>query len=224
MEQHNLRNSLPLECQDKGKGFSECPPVEQVLPQFLQLFAGKGAQGSKTKAGMVRDLLAILEAADNRWLLGGCPPNTTNPALGDLVSALSQYAALPPQHPDSDEHHADNETSYAAAADRAVDVGLVFLNILAKADTARGPEEAGTVAIGSVLHQVAGPLYVFAMTQAVEKPWSRPRTRSVAQELLESLLRVSGCRSVPEFLRGSREGDDGWFAVVMRCLKPELTK
>ncbi|XP_066495415.1 TELO2-interacting protein 2 isoform X2 [Tiliqua scincoides] len=226
MEQHHLWNSLQLDSLEEGEGFSKCPPVDQVLLQFLQLFASKGVQGagSRAKAGMVRDLLAILEVADGQWLWGGCPPNTTLAALRDLVAALSQYAAPPRQEPDGEGHTGSETAVYAATADQAADVGLVFCSILAKVEAARGLEEPGTVDIGSVLHKIAGPLYVFAVTHAAEKPWSKPRSQTVAQELLGSLLQVSGCPSVPEFLRGSREGNDGWFAVVMRCLKPELTK
>ncbi|XP_077161390.1 TELO2-interacting protein 2 [Paroedura picta] len=205
----------------EGQGPTEGPPsAEQVLPQFLQLFAGAG---SRAKAGMVRDLLAILEAADCQWLLGGCPGNATPVILRDLVFALSSYAALPQQEHDGGELPS-KDPSYAAAADRAADVSLVFRSILAKVEAAKGSEELGCQVAGALLCHLAGPMYVFAVTHAAERPWSRPRTQSLAQELLEDLLQVWGCQSVPEFLRGAAEDEEGWFAVVMQSLKPELTK
>lgn len=221
MERHCLWNSLQLASLE-GQAL---PPVDQVLQKFLQLFASAGGPeaGSKAKAGMVSDLLAILEAVDSQWLWGGCPPNTTLALLRDLVAALSQYAALPLQEPDGG-GHLGGTPSCAASADAAADVCLVFCSILAKVGKAEGLEEPDTVEASSLLRGVAGPMYVFAVTHAAEKPWSQPGTRSVAQELLGSLLQASGCHSVPEFLRGSCEGDDGWFPAVMQCLKPELTK
>ncbi|KAL8173851.1 UNVERIFIED_CONTAM: hypothetical protein K2H54_027891 [Gekko kuhli] len=224
MEQHSLLNSLQLTLPD-GQGAPEYPPVEQVLPQFLQLFAGVGAQqaGSKARRGMVRDLFAILEAIDCHWLLGGGQGDSTPLVLRDLVVALSTYAALPQQEHDRGELPS-KDPSYASAADRAADVSLVFRSILAKVEAAKGSEELGCKVVGLFLRQVAGPMYVLAVTHATEKPWSRPRTRSLAQELLEGLLQVWGCQSVPEFLRGAAEDEEGWFAVVMQSLKPELTK
>ncbi|XP_048368240.1 TELO2-interacting protein 2 [Sphaerodactylus townsendi] len=228
MEQHSLLNSLQLTLPG-GQGVPEYPPAEQVLPQFLQLFSSVGAQqaGSKAKAGMVRDLFAILEAGDCQWLLGGCQGNSTLVVLRDLVVALSIHAALPQQEHEGGELPY-KDSSYTAAADRAADVSLVFQSILDKVATAKGLEELGCKvvdsAVGSFLHQVAGPMYIFAVTHGADKPWSRPRTQSLAQELLESLLHVGGCQSVPEFLRGATEDEEGWFTVVMQCLKPELTK
>lgn len=223
MEQRSLWSSLQLTLPE-GQAAPEYPPAEQVLPQFLQLFASVGAQraGSKAKAGMVRELFAILEAIDCQWLLG-CQGNSTPAVLRDLVVALSTYAALPQQERDEGELPS-KDPSYAAAANRAADVSLVFRSILTKVEAAKGSEELGCKVVGSFLRQAAGPLYIFAVTHAAEKPWSRPRTRSLAQELLEGLLQVWGCQSVPEFLRGATEDEEGWFAVVMQSLKPELTK
>ncbi|XP_054854103.1 TELO2-interacting protein 2 [Eublepharis macularius] len=223
MDQHYLLDSLQLTTPG-GQGAPQYPPVEQVVPQFLQLFAGVGAPqaGSKVKAGMVRDLLVILEAVDCQWLLGDWQRNST-PVLRDLVVALSTYAMLPQHEPDGGELSC-KDSSNAAAASRAAEVILVFQSILTKVEAAKGLEELGFKAVGSCLQAVAGPMYVFAVTHAAEKPWSRPRTRTLAQELLEGLLRVCDCQIVPEFLRGATEDEEGWFAMVMQCLKPELTK
>ncbi|XP_053126035.1 TELO2-interacting protein 2 [Hemicordylus capensis] len=225
MEQRHLLDSLPLASSGTQQDPSKCPTAEQVLPQFLQLFASKGAQqaGSKAQAGMVRDLLAILEAVDCHWLFGDCPPKATPTVLSNLVAALIQYGALPQQEAGGGELSSDHP-AFSAAAEQAADASQVFRSLLAKVTVARNAKNLGAAAVDSVLHQVAGPVYVFAVTHTAKKPWSRPRTRSRAQELLEDLLQASGCQSVPEFLRGARGGEEGWFAEVMQCLKPELTK
>lgn len=218
MERRRLLASLQLSPAE-GQAAAAYPPAEQVLPQFLQLFAS----GGKAQAGMVRDLWAILEAVDWPWLLGAGLGTSPPLALRDLVVALSSYAALPQQEHDGGELPA-KDPAYAAAADRAADVSLVFQGLLSKVEAAKGSEAPGSRAVGPLFRQVAGPLYVFAATHAAEKPWSRARTRARAQELLEGLLQVGGCQAVPEFLRGAAEGEEGWFAVVMQALKPELTK
>nr|XP_034995605.1 TELO2-interacting protein 2 isoform X2 [Zootoca vivipara] len=221
MAQHPLLDSLQWTIPE-GQGCLEYPPAEQVLSQFLQLFASRGAS-SDAKAGMIKDLLAILEAVDCQWLFGSCHQNATPTLLRDLVVALTLYAGPPQQEPEGG-GLPSSDPSYAAVASRAADVSLGFISIVAKVESAKGLERLGTAVVGPILRQVAGPLYLFAVTHVAERLWTTPKTRRVAQELLDGLLRASDSRSVPEFLRGAREDETGWLAVVMQCLKPELTK
>ncbi|XP_033027604.1 TELO2-interacting protein 2 isoform X2 [Lacerta agilis] len=221
MAQHPLLDSLQCTIPE-GQGCLEYPPAEKVLSQFLQLFASRGAS-SDAKAGMIRDLLAILEAVDCQWLFGCCHPNATPTLLRDLAVALSLYAAPPQQEPEGG-GLPSGDPSYAAVASRAADVSLGFIGIVAKVESAKGLERLGTAVVGPVLRQVVGPLYLFAVTHVAERLWTTPKTRRMAQELLDGLLRASDCQSVPEFLRGAREDETGWLAVVMQCLKPDLTK
>ncbi|XP_060124515.1 TELO2-interacting protein 2 isoform X2 [Zootoca vivipara] len=221
MAQHPLLDSLQWAIPE-GQGCLEYPPAEQVLSQFLQLFASRGAS-SDAKAGMIKDLLAILEAVDCQWLFGSCHQNATPTLLRDLVVALTLYAGPPQQEPEGG-GLPSSDPSYAAVASRAADVSLGFISIVAKVESAKGLERLGTAVVGPVLRQVAGPLYLFAVTHVAERLWTTQKTRRVAQELLDGLLQASDCRSVPEFLRGAREDETGWLAVVMQCLKPELTK
>ncbi|XP_057258480.1 TELO2-interacting protein 2 [Pezoporus wallicus] len=190
------------------------PPAEQVLLQLGQLLSG-GAP----KAGAVRDLRALIEAADCRWLFGDLRPAT----LGELVLALSRYGAPPEQEQEA----ADvpwKDGACAAAAERAADVGAVLLHLLAKLEAAKAQESLGAPVVGPILRCVMGPVYIFAATHIVERPWTNGRSRSVARELLESLVQAAGCGSVAEFLRGKSEDEEGRFAAVMGLLKQELTK
>ncbi|XP_063167544.1 TELO2-interacting protein 2 isoform X2 [Candoia aspera] len=204
---------------DPGTGRLGSPasaPAEQALPRFLRLF-GSGAPGP-AQVGLLRDLSALLEAADSRWLLGAAPA-----LLLELVVALSRYAAPLRWEPEGGGSPSD-DPSGAAGAERALAVSLVFCNILAKIEAAKGLVGLDPVVAGSVLRQVAGPIFICAVTHVAERPWTRPGSRHGARELLDTLLHVLECKSVPEFLRGTREDEHGWFVVVMQCLKPKLTK
>ncbi|XP_007433794.1 TELO2-interacting protein 2 [Python bivittatus] len=199
-----------------GLGEPASAPAEQALPRFLRLF-GSGAPGTG-KTGLLRGLSALLEAADSRWLLGAAPA-----LLRELVLALSRYAAPLRWEPEGGASPGE-DPSGAAGTERASEVSLVFCHILAKVEAAKGLDELDPAVVGSVLRQVAGPVFICAVAHAAERPWTRPRSRRGAQELLSALLRVLEYKSVPEFLRGTCEDGHGWFVVVMQCLKPELTK
>ncbi|XP_009981918.1 PREDICTED: TELO2-interacting protein 2, partial [Tauraco erythrolophus] len=79
-----------------------------------------------------------------------------------------------------------------------------FLHLLAKLEAAKAQESLGGPAVGPILCRVMGPIYVFAATHVVERPWTNERSQAVAQELLASLVRAAGCGSGEGFLRGRR--------------------
>ncbi|XP_074837854.1 TELO2-interacting protein 2 isoform X2 [Carettochelys insculpta] len=226
MEISCLLKSLKLESQG-DRADPECPavtalPAEQVLSQILLLFSAEGVSGI-SKAGMVRDLCALFEAANYQWLFGGSQPTVTPKSLGDLVTALNHYAALPEHELDTKGPPSD-DGFYATVADRAAEVGLVFLSLLAKAEAAKSSKTLDARVVRKILPCCLGQIYIFAATHQAEKPWTTLRSQSVAQNLLTLLIQVAGCGSVAEFLRGQTEGDEGSFAAVMGLLKPKLTK
>ncbi|XP_040393967.1 LOW QUALITY PROTEIN: TELO2-interacting protein 2 [Cygnus olor] len=184
------------------------PPAERVQRQLPP--EGPGALG---------ELGALLEAAGSRRLFGDVSPA----ALGELVASLSRFAAPPEQQQEAAELPG-KDGAYEAVAERAAEVGAVLLRLLAELEAARTEETPGDPAVGPVLRRVAAPVYVFAVTHVVDGPWTSARSRSVARELLESLVRAADCGSVAEFLRGKKEDEEGRFAAVMGLLKQELTK
>ncbi|XP_019401688.1 PREDICTED: TELO2-interacting protein 2 [Crocodylus porosus] len=226
MELSSLLASLKLESQqepgDPRQPVSSIPPAEQVLSQLLLLLSGGGARSS-TKAGMLRDLSALFQAADCQWLFGGALPPPSLKVLGDMVRMLSSYVALPKLERDAGDL-SSHSACYAVVAERVADVGLVFLSLLGKVEAARGLASLGPTVVDPVLRGVAGPIYVFAATHCTKRPWTSPRSQSVAQELLALLVRATDCGSVAEFLRGTNEDKAGRFAAVMGLLRPELTK
>ncbi|XP_074784768.1 TELO2-interacting protein 2 isoform X1 [Athene noctua] len=189
------------------------PPAEQILPR-IALLVSEGAAPE-----VVRDLGALVEAAGCRWLFGGLSPAT----LGELVAALNGYAAPPKQEQDAAGLPREDR-AYAAAAERAAEVGSVFLHLLAKLEAAKTQESLGVPVVGPILSRVMGPIYIFAATHIVERPWANTKSQSAAQEVLALLVQAVGCGSVAEFLRGKDEDEEGRFAAVMGLLKQELTK
>ncbi|NWZ74165.1 TTI2 protein, partial [Acrocephalus arundinaceus] len=167
--------------------------------------------------GALRELTALLEAADPSWLLSSAGPA----ALGELAAALSSSAAPPRREQDGTEPPGQG-TALAAVAERAERVGAVFLLLLQKLEAAGS--QRGMAAVGPVLRRVQGHAFIFAVTHKDERPWSTARSREVARELLERLVQAAGCGSVEEFLRGKEGDEEGRFGAVMWLLKPELTK
>ncbi|XP_027753182.1 TELO2-interacting protein 2 [Empidonax traillii] len=185
------------------------PSAEQALLQArLSLSDGPGA------------LRELLESAEPRWLLlgPGCPA-----ALGELAAALGESAAPPGRERDGAEPPG-RDREHAAAAERAEQVGAVFVLLLEKLEGARSQEGAGPPAVGAALRRVLGHIYIFAVTHLGERPWTTEGSRAVARQLLEMLVRASGCTSVAEFLRGKDGDEEGMFGAVMGLLKRELTK
>ncbi|KAJ7305116.1 hypothetical protein JRQ81_010971 [Phrynocephalus forsythii] len=202
------------------------PSADQVLSQFLQRFADGSGQrsGRGAKAGMLGELAAVLEAADCQWLFGDFPQKATLALLRELAVSLNHYAAPLQQATEPGGLPRDGDPSCVTLAEQAVDVGLVLRSIVTKADAAKSREGLGPRVADSVLSHVAGPTFVFALTHMDERPWTKPSSRRVAQELLDKLLHASDCRSVSEFLRGAHEGSDGWFELVMEYLKTDLNR
>lgn len=225
MEGH-LRLDSPQRRAAQGQRHLAYPPAEQVLSQFLQRFADSGAPRSDSgaKAAMIRDLSALLEVADCRWLFEGIPQKATLTLFRDLVVTLSCYAAPLQQEAEEGGLRRDEVPSYLALADRAAEASLVFHSLVTQVHLVKSREGLGTRVANSVLHQVAGPTFVFAVTHVAERPWTKPSSRHMAQELLDDLLQASDCPSVSEFLRGTSEGNDGWFEAVMEYLKPDLSR
>lgn len=218
MELSGLLRALRLEePRDGAQPPPAVPPAEQVLLQIGLRFS-EGAGGAP-KAGVVRDLGALVEAADCRWLFGGLSPATVD----GLVTALNGYAAPPMQEQDAADLPS-KDSAYASAAERAADVGSVFLHLLAKLEAAKTQESLGVPVVGPILCRVMGRMYIFAATHIVERPWTNAKSQSVAQELLALLVKAAGCGSVAGFLQGRNEDEEGRFAAVMGILKRELTK
>uniref|UniRef100_A0A8C5IJF7 TELO2 interacting protein 2 n=1 Tax=Junco hyemalis TaxID=40217 RepID=A0A8C5IJF7_JUNHY len=180
---------------ERGPG---APSAEQALLQAGQALC--------ERPGALRELGALLEAADPA-------------ALARLAAALGGLAAPPRREQDGAEPPG-RDTALAAVAERAERVGAAFLLLLQKLEDARSQESP----VKPIPKRVLGHAFIFAVTHKEERSWTTARSRAVAQEVLERLLRTAGCGSVEEFLQGKEGDEDGRFGEVMGLLKQELTK
>ncbi|XP_072491325.1 TELO2-interacting protein 2 isoform X2 [Notamacropus eugenii] len=185
-------------------------PAGQTLSGLLQRLTDQAALGSDPA---LQELDALIASADWPALLQGDPGAPQE--LARVVRALCGQAA-PPKEEDGGSAPAPGR------AERAARVGAVLLRLLEGIEAAPGsPGPPGAV---PALRPAAPHLYLFCVTHCQERPWTSSASRKVAAEVLALLLRVTGCGSVAEFLRGETEDQAGSFAAVMGLLKPELTK
>uniref|UniRef100_A0A8C3U9H4 TELO2 interacting protein 2 n=1 Tax=Catharus ustulatus TaxID=91951 RepID=A0A8C3U9H4_CATUS len=185
------------------------PSAEQLLLRARLALAEPGALG---------ELSALLQAVEPRSLLGSGGPA----ALGELAAALGELAAPPRREPDGAEPRGQ-DAALGAVAERAERVAAAFLLLLHKLEAAGERQPPGVAAVGPGLRRLQGHAFIFAVTHREQRPWTSARSRELAQELLERLVRAAGCGSVEEFLRGKEGGEDGAFGAVMGLLKKEDT-
>uniref|UniRef100_A0A6I8N2L1 TELO2 interacting protein 2 n=1 Tax=Ornithorhynchus anatinus TaxID=9258 RepID=A0A6I8N2L1_ORNAN len=188
----------------------------RALARILRRLAPRGDRPGTPGDAAVKDLRALLQGTDGRRLFEG--PDEPLRALKEVARALCGHAVPPRDEPDA----GAGGPRPGDAAERAAEVGSAFLLLLGKLETARGALKPGTAE--RALSELAGPVYVFAVTHGPERPWTGPGSRTTSREVLALLLRVAGCGSVAEFLRGGDGDGEGNFSGVLGLLKPELNK
>ncbi|KAM6149897.1 TELO2-interacting protein 2 [Erethizon dorsatum] len=188
-----------------------------AFSKILPCLTGREARRRNTRDVAFKDLSALLEATEcDRLFEGSGEPHHNMPeTLGEVAKALEKYAAPP-----KEEEGGDN--GYCEVAEKAAEVGLLFLKLLRKVEAAKNSLVCPEWKTG--LRHLAGPIYVFAITHSLEQPWTSPRSRDAAGEVLAFLLRVTECSSVAGFLRGENEEEKGRFTAILGLLKPNLTK
>ena len=216
MEPHGSRESPPRE----GSSFPGRWPssaLGQAFSHILHQFAGQESRRGKARNAALRDLSALLEAKECDQLFEGSDTSLRGmpEMLGQVAKALEKYAA-PPEGPEggSDRH--------SEVAEKAAAVGLLFLKLLRKVETAKNSLVCPAWKAG--LRHLAGPVYIFAVTHNLEQPWISPKSQGVAGQVLALLLQVTECGSVAGFLHGENEDEKGRFTAVMGLLKPDLNK
>ncbi|XP_003796352.1 TELO2-interacting protein 2 [Otolemur garnettii] len=186
----------------------------QAFSKILHRLTGRDARGVKGRAAALQDLGALIEHTECDRLfegeLRGMPQ-----VLEQVAKTLETYAAPPKE----EEGRGD---SHCQVAEKAAEVGLLFLKLLGKIETSKNSLVCPARKTG--LRHLAGPIYIFAITHSLEQPWTSLRSREVAREVLTLLLQVTECGSVAEFLHGKNEDEKGRFTMIMGLLKPSLNK
>ncbi|XP_037381922.1 TELO2-interacting protein 2 isoform X2 [Talpa occidentalis] len=192
------------------------PALAQAFSQILHRLALPESRRGKARNTALQDLSALLETAEfNGLFLGSDTPLRGTPQLlGQAARALARFAS--PGEPDG------RGGRHPEVAERAAEVGSLFLKLLGKVEAAKDPLNCRAWKTG--LPHLAAPIYIFAVTHTLERPWTSPSSRDVAGEVLTSLLRVAECGSVAGFLRGENEDEKGTLSTVLELLQPELSK
>ncbi|XP_039110357.1 TELO2-interacting protein 2 [Hyaena hyaena] len=189
----------------------------QSFAQILHRLTSQESRRGKDKGAAIQDLSALIEAAECDQFFEGSGTSLRGmpEMLGQVAKALEKYAA-PPKEQEGRGH------GYSEVAEKAAAVGLLFLKLLGKIAAAKNSLVCPTWKTG--LRDLAGPVYIFAVTHSLEQPWTNPGSRDVAGEVLALLLQVTDRGSVAGFLRGESEDEKGRFILIMELLKPDLHK
>ncbi|XP_077000534.1 TELO2-interacting protein 2 [Tamandua tetradactyla] len=198
---------------------AQWPPtvLGQTFSQILHRLTGQEARRGNARGAAFQDLSAIIEATECGKLFeeSGPPIRGMPEMLGEVAKALGSYAAPPNEKEGRSDSHSE-------VAEKAEEVGLLFLKLLRKVETAKN--SLVCLAWKTGLHHLEGPIYIFAITHSLKQPWTSPRSQDVAGQVLALLLQVTDCGSVARFLHGESEDEKGRFTVVMGLLKPDLNK
>ncbi|XP_047712446.1 TELO2-interacting protein 2 isoform X3 [Prionailurus viverrinus] len=189
----------------------------QSFSQILHRLTSQESRRGKGKSAAVQDLGALIEATERDQFFEGSGTSLHGmpEVLGQVAKALEKYAA-PPKEQEGRGH------GYSEVAEKAAAVGLVFLKLMGKFEAAKNSLVCPKWKTG--LRDLAGPIYIFAVTHSLEQPWTSPRSHDVAGEVLALLLQVTECGSVAGFLHGENEDEKGRFILIMELLKPDLNK
>ncbi|XP_052607913.1 TELO2-interacting protein 2 isoform X2 [Peromyscus californicus insignis] len=195
------------------------PSLEHAFSKMLHGLSRQESGPGDARNAILKDLGALLEATESDRLFEGSRSGESlrgmPEILGQVAKALETFAAPPKEKVDGGDGH-------SGVAEKATEVGLLFLKLLGKVATAKRSPACPAWKTG--LRHLAGPMYVFATTHRSERPWTSPRSQHVADEVLSLLLGVTECSSVAGFLCGENEDDRGSFAAVLGLLKPHLNK
>lgn len=216
MEQDSSKES-PSQEGSSSPGGRPSSDLGQAFSQILHRLTGQEFTRCKARNAALQDLSALIDATEPAKLLEGSGTSLRGmpEMLGRVAEAVEKHAAPPNEQ----EGRSDGPS---AVAEKAAAVGFLFLKLLRKVEAAKN--SLGCPAWKTGLRPLAAPIYIFVVTHSLELPWTSPRSRDVAGEVLTVLLQVTECGSVAGFLRGENEDEKGRFTGIMGLLKPDLNK
>ncbi|XP_070924509.1 TELO2-interacting protein 2 isoform X1 [Macaca nemestrina] len=214
-----LDSALEAPSREESSLSGELSPsaLGQAFSKILHSLTRPEARRGNGKDVALKDLGDLIEATECDRLFEGSGARLRGmpETLGQVAKAVEKYAAPRKEEEGGGDGHSE-------VAEKAAKVGLLFLKLLGKVETAKNSLVGPAWQTG--LHHLAGPVYIFAITHSLEQPWTTPRSREVAREVLTLLLQVTECSSVAGFLRGENEDEKGSLSVILGLLKPDLNK
>ncbi|XP_009211122.2 TELO2-interacting protein 2 isoform X3 [Papio anubis] len=214
-----LDSALEAPSREESSLSGELSPsaLGQAFSKILHSLTRPEARRGNVKDVALKDLGDLIETTECDRLFEGSGARLCGmpETLGQVAKAVEKYAAPRKEEEGGGDGHSE-------VAEKAAKVGLMFLKLLGKVETAKNSLVGPAWQTG--LHHLAGPVYIFAITHSLEQPWTTPRSREVAREVLTLLLQVTECSSVAVFLRGENEDEKGSLSVILGLLKPDLNK
>ncbi|XP_043913096.1 TELO2-interacting protein 2 [Protopterus annectens] len=200
------------------------PPSGKVFMQIQELF--QATQSKQSRYEFLKDIRLLFETADSHWLFGHCCSNRDfdlSKVYGNLVTSLIQYAALPVCENDISELP---ESAFSDIPEKAETVVSCFLVLIQKLLVGKDPYPCGESGESTVLicNSTVVPFVVFAATHCHVKPWTSFESRSLANRLLNEVLKMSGSESLAQLLMGKNDRGKGIVGSVLQFLRPELQK
>ncbi|XP_059193178.1 TELO2-interacting protein 2 [Centropristis striata] len=212
------------------------PPITELLSVLREKLIGPSSD-SETSS-LVSRVERLFQMADPHWLFLANQDGGWAELRAEYVSvvcALIGCAALPLCDDDCSSLPA---AAYQSVPSRAVAVSSALAALLRTLGNGGGQS--------GVLHAVAPPVCVFAITHLQVQPWSSSSSRAAAHSLQEELLRAGGWRDSPHLLLGDgrqeeqqqeeeqqeeqqekqqeEQGRKGILGGVLDVLQPQLTK
>ncbi|XP_068130815.1 TELO2-interacting protein 2 [Hyperolius riggenbachi] len=84
----------------------------------------------------------------------------------------------------------------------------------------------GSLSPQSILACATAPVLLLCGGHIQDKPWTNPHSRALAEQLLQTLLSASDCKSLGDLLKGKKKPDPnfGVFKEALGLLEPRLRK
>ncbi|XP_024113792.1 TELO2-interacting protein 2 isoform X1 [Oryzias melastigma] len=220
MELSSLLQDLHLSSSGKLLPSREVPPITELLPRLREKLIAAANKQSESRA-LIGQLEQLFLTADPDWLF---PPIRTNEWVGlkaeyaHLIRALIGCAALPLCSNDCSSLSPAAYQSVPSQATAVCSALTALLQNYGKGGGVKGPA-------AQLLHTLAPPIYVFAVTHFQEQAWTSSSSRDGAQRLQTVLLKVGGWKDSAHLLVGSKEEEhEGILTGVLDILQPQMSK
>ncbi|XP_051525841.1 TELO2-interacting protein 2 [Myxocyprinus asiaticus] len=208
---HILQELNIIEALDAAGSCSVLAALGRICERFEDAAEGRGR--------ILEDTAEMFTLAPLTWLFPEVNTDLRGPYL-DLVNSLSRYAALPVCDTDSGTLPAK---SYEDIPTKAGAVCTTLLALSVQIQKALDNENNPNVK--SLARTLAPTFCILSITHLQEQIWTNAASRKSALQLLSSVVRMSGSRSVQEMLSGRPDEDKrGVLGPVLDTLQPELTK
>ncbi|XP_072243246.1 TELO2-interacting protein 2 [Leuresthes tenuis] len=216
MELSSLLCDLHLSSSLSEKPRPLLPPITELLSRLQEKLIDAAEKPSEISS-LIGQVERLVQAAESDWLFSSDSAAQEGgwvelrAAYVSLISALIGCAALPLCE---DDCSSPPTAAYQNIPSRAAAVSSALTALLRKC------EGGGATRL---LHAVAPPICVFAVTHFQDQVWTSSSSRAAARRLQEALLTAGHWTNSAHLLMGD-EKNSGILGGVLDVLQPQLTK